>query len=196
MIRPLITAQARAKFAIVAIDYFTKWVEAEPLSTIIEAKCINFIWKNIICRFGVPHSIVTDNGKQFDNPSLKEICQELEIHKLFSTPGHPQASGQVKADNKTIKDNLKKKLEQLKGAWVDELPIVLCAHRTTPKKATRETSFSLVFGTEAIILAEVGLPSYRVENYAEQENDVALLKNLDFLDEKRDQASILLAAQK
>ena len=66
-----------------------------------------------------------DNGKQFDNLSLRETCQELEIHKLFSTPGHPQANGQVEEANKTIKDNLKKKLEQLKGAWVDELPIVL-----------------------------------------------------------------------
>ena len=63
MIGPLLMARAQAKFAIVAIDYFTKWVEAEPLSTITEAKCTGFIWKNIIYRFGVPHSIVTDNGK-------------------------------------------------------------------------------------------------------------------------------------
>ena len=69
--------------------------------------------------------------------------------------------------NKMIKDNLKKKLECLKGAWADELPMVLWAHRTTPKEATGETPFSLVFGTEAIIQAEVGLPSYRVENFAE-----------------------------
>ena len=67
-------AHAQAKFAIVVIDYFTKWVEAEPLSNVTEVKCISFIWKNIICRFGAPHSIVTDNGKQFDNPALKEMC--------------------------------------------------------------------------------------------------------------------------
>ena len=54
----------------------------------------------------------------------------------------------------------------------------------------------MVFGTEAVILAEVRLPSYRIENYTEQENDVALLENLDFLEEKRDQAAIRLAAQK
>ena len=96
------------------------------------------------------------------------MCSELKIHKLFSTPGHLQANGQVKAANKTIKDKLKKKLEKLKDTWVDELLMVLWAHRTTPKEATGETSFSLVFGTEAIILAELGLPSYRMKNYARQ----------------------------
>ena len=74
LIGPLPTARAQAKFTIVAIDYFTKWVEAEKLSMITEAKCTSFIWKNIICRFGVPHSIVTDNGKLFDNPALREMC--------------------------------------------------------------------------------------------------------------------------
>ena len=125
LIRLLTTARSQAKFAIVAIDYFTKWVEVEPLSMITEAKCTNFIWRKIICQFGVPHSIITDNGKQFDNPALKEMCHELIIYKLFSTPSHPQANGQVKAANKTIKDNLKKKLERLKGACVVELPMVL-----------------------------------------------------------------------
>ena len=72
--------------------------------------------------------------------------------------------------------------------------MVIWAHRTTPKEATGDTLFSLVFGTEVVIPVEVRLPSYRVENYSEQENDVALLENLDFLDEKRDQATIRLAA--
>ena len=118
------------------------------------------------------------------------MCQELGIHKLFSTPGHPQANGQVEAANKMIKDNLKKKFECLKGAWADELPMVVWVHRTTSKEATGETPFSLVFGTEAVILAEVGLLSYRVENFTEQENGVAQLENLDFLEEKCDQALI------
>ena len=133
---------------------------------------------------------MTENGKQFDNPALKKMCKEFGIHKLFSTPGHTQANKQVEAANKTIKDNLKKKLEWLKGDWVDELPAVLWAHRTTPKEATRETPFSLVFRTEAVIPTEVRLPSYRVENFTEQENYVALLENLDFLEEMRDQVAI------
>ena len=74
--------------------------------------------------------------------------------------------------------------------------MVLWAHCTIPKEATRETPFSLVFVTEAVIPTKVGLPSYRVENYAEQENDVALQEKLDFIDERHDQAAIRLATQK
>ena len=74
--------------------------------------------------------------------------------------------------------------------------MVLWAYRTTPKEVTGETPFSLVFGIEAVIPAEVELPSYRIENYAKQENNVAFLENLDFLEEKRDQAAIRSAVQK
>ena len=74
LIRLLPTTRAQAKFVIVAIDYFTKWVEAKPLSTITEIKCTNFIWRNIICRFRVSHLIITNNEKQFDNPTLMEMC--------------------------------------------------------------------------------------------------------------------------
>ena len=95
------------------------------------------------------------------------MCQKLIVYKLFSTLTHPQVNGQGEAANKTMKDNLKKKLERLKGAWVDELSMVLWAHRTMPKEANGEKPFSLVFRTEAVIPADVGLPSYRVENYAE-----------------------------
>ena len=63
-------------------------------------------------------------------------------------------------------------------------------------EATGETTFSLVFETEVVVPAEVGLPSYRVENYSEQENEVALLENLGFLEEKHNRAVIHLAAQK
>ena len=112
------------------------------------------------------------------------MCQELGIHKLFSTPNHPQENDQIEVASKTIKDNLKKKLKRLKGAWVDELLMVLWAYRTMPKEATGETPFSLVFGIEAVIPAEVKLPSYRVENYTEQEKNMALLESLDFLEEK------------
>ena len=74
--------------------------------------------------------------------------------------------------------------------------MVLWAHRTTPKEATGETPFSLVFGTETVIPEEVGLPSYGVENFTKEENNAAILENLDFLEERRDHSLIRIAAQK
>ena len=83
------------KFVIVAIDYYTKWVEAEPLQEITKARTTGFIWRNIICCFGIPYSLVSDNGTQFDSAGLKKLCLDLGIHKHFSSVAHPQSNGQV-----------------------------------------------------------------------------------------------------
>ena len=64
---PLQVGRSGLKFAVVAVDYFTKWAEAEPLATITSNKMINFVTKNIICRYGVPQKIITDNGTQFES---------------------------------------------------------------------------------------------------------------------------------
>ena len=82
---------------------------------------------------------------------------------------------------------MKTKLEDLKGKWVEYLPEVLWAYRTTQKSATRETLFALAFGTEAVALIEVGLKSPRIELATVEHNDEALCLNLDLLDEKREQ---------
>jgi ribonuclease HI len=188
LIGPLPRGKGNSSFAIVAIDYFTKWVEAEPLAKITEANTSKFLWKNIICRFGIPHSIVTDNGKQFDNKKVREMCEELGIKKHFSSPHHPQANGQVEAVNKTIKYTLKRKLDASKGAWVEELPQVLWAIRTTSRTATGETPFSMTYGAEAMSPVEVGLPSPRRMHYNETVNDEARCFGLDLLEERRDES--------
>ena len=82
---------------------------------------------------------------------------------------------------------MKTKLEDLKGKWVEFLPKVLWAYRTTQKSATQETPFALAFGTEAVAPVEVGLKSPRIELETMEHNDRALRLNLDLLDEKREQ---------
>ncbi|XP_022846411.1 uncharacterized protein LOC111369165 [Olea europaea var. sylvestris] len=141
LIGPLPKGREGVSFAIIAIDYFTKWVEVEPLVKITKANTSKFLWKNIICWFGIPYSIVSDNGKPFDNKKVRSLCEELGINKHFSIPHHPQANGQVGAVNKTIKHVMKRKFDMSKGAWVDELPQVLWAIRTTTKTPRRENTF-------------------------------------------------------
>ena len=187
-------ARSQLRYCLVAIDYLTKWVEVEPLAQQTEAKCTNFLWKSIICRFGLPHTVVSDNGRQFGD-KFSALCEQFGIKKVFSSPGHPQSNGQVEAANKTIKENLKKNLERHKGAWVDELPRVLWAYRTTKRTATGETPFAMAFGVEAVIPVEVGLPSFRVDNYDEEDNAGRMLPELDLVEEKREQALIRIAAR-
>ena len=67
------------KFLLVAIDYFTKWVEVEALATITEARIRSFVWKNIIYRFGIPRMIISDNGRQFDSQGFRDFCSGLGI---------------------------------------------------------------------------------------------------------------------
>ena len=90
-------------------------------------KIKKFIYTNIIYRYGVPHTIIFNSGTQFDCDKFKELCDDLQIKKVFSSIAQPQANGQVEAVNKAIMHNLKTKVKNLKGRWVDDLLEVLWA---------------------------------------------------------------------
>ena len=96
---PFPTAVRQLKFLEVSIDYFTKWVEVEALSTIIEKNVRSFVWKNIICKYGIIRVLVSENGKQFDNDAFRDFCSQLEIKNHYSSPAHPQAKGKVEFTN-------------------------------------------------------------------------------------------------
>ncbi|CAL9000432.1 unnamed protein product, partial [Prunus brigantina] len=122
LIGPMPEGKGQVKYAVVAVDYFTKWAEAEALATITAARIETFVWQNIVCRFGIPNIIVTDNGRQFDNAKFKQFCSNLKIKLCFASPAHPQSNGQVEAVNKIIKRTLKTKLDKAKGCWPELLP--------------------------------------------------------------------------
>uniref|UniRef100_A0A2N9EZG4 RNase H type-1 domain-containing protein n=1 Tax=Fagus sylvatica TaxID=28930 RepID=A0A2N9EZG4_FAGSY len=99
-----------------------------------------------------------------------------------------------KASNKTVLDGIKKRLEDAKGRWVEELPNVLWTFRTTPRRSTGETPFSLAYGSEAVIPLEIGLPTLRTSEWEPTRNDLAQSQALDLLEERREQAMIRLAS--
>ncbi|KAH9779432.1 protein SRG1 [Citrus sinensis] len=107
LIGPLPKGRGAATHAVVAVDYFTKWIEVETLSRIIENKITDFMWRNIVCRYGIPYALIEDNGRQFDNHNFREFCQNLGIKLKFCSLAHPQSNGQVEAANKVIKKLLK-----------------------------------------------------------------------------------------
>ena len=108
---PLPIGKSQCKFIMVGVDYFTKWAEAEPLATITEQKVCNIVWCSIICRFGIPKALVSDNGKQFDNPKFRNFCAELGIKNYYSSTAHLQSNGQAEVTRETLKAALKTKME-------------------------------------------------------------------------------------
>ena len=185
---PLPIGMGQCKFAIIGVNYFTKWAEAKPLATITEQKVRNFIWRSMICRFSIRKALISDNGKQFDNHKFKKFCAKLGIKNYCSSPAHLQSNGLAEVTIRTLKVALKTKLEDHKEKWVEYLLEVLWAYRTTRKSATRETLFALAFVTEAVAPIEVGLESPRVKFVNAKRNEETLRPNLDLLEEKREQA--------
>jgi len=103
------------KYLGVAIEYFTKWVEAEHVAQITAHKVQHFIWKYIVCRFGVPRHLVSDKKMQFASQKLGKLCSELGIKKIFASVEHPQTNGQVESANSVLLIGLKRRLEKAKG---------------------------------------------------------------------------------
>ena len=190
---PFPIAVRQLKFLVVGIDYFTKWVEAEALATIMEKNIWGFIWRCIICRFGIPRVLVLDNGKQFDNDSFRDFCSRLGIRNHYSSPAHLQPNGQVKVTNRFLLKIIKTWLDGAKGIWPEELPSILWAYKTMARTPIAETPFWLTYGSEVVIRTEVGLISYRVHNHNESKNDKAIRLQLDLVDEVRATAEQRLA---
>nr|CAN73595.1 hypothetical protein VITISV_004697 [Vitis vinifera] len=190
IVGPLPAAPAQKKFLLVATDYLSKWVEAEAYASIKDKDVTKFVWKNIVCRFGIPQTIIADNGPQFDSIAFRNFCSELKIRNSYSTPRYPQSNGQAEATNKTLITALKKRLEQAKGKWVEELPGVLWAYRTTPGRPTGNTPFALAYGMDAVIPTEIGLSTIRTDAAKQNDANTKLGRNLDWTDEVRESAAI------
>jgi hypothetical protein len=145
-------------YMLMAVDKFTKWVEAAPVTTQDSIAAINFI-KSIIFQFGVPHNIIIDNGMNFTSKEFKIYCESMGIKLKFASVAHPKTNRQVKKANGLIFNDIKKRLlaplEKAKHAWVDELPSVLWSLRTTRNAATQETPLFLVHGAEVVLPVEI-----------------------------------------
>jgi transposase InsO family protein len=142
------------RYLYVAIDKFTKWPEATPVVNITKASATAFL-RSIVCRFGVPNRVITDNGTQFTSQYFQEYCEDMGIQLCFASVAHPRSNGQVERANAEILRGLKIRtycdLEKHGARWIEELPSVLWGNRTTPSRATGETPFFLVYGAEACL---------------------------------------------
>nr|GEZ67933.1 reverse transcriptase domain-containing protein [Tanacetum cinerariifolium] len=116
--RPFSEGLGKVKFLIVAMDYFTKWIEARPVAIITGTQVKNFVWDNIVCKFGLPGEIVSHNEKRFRDNPFKNWCEKLSIRQCFAFVKHPQANGPVERANRSLGEGIKARLgKKIKTRW-------------------------------------------------------------------------------
>ncbi|XP_060190562.1 uncharacterized protein LOC132619783 [Lycium barbarum] len=188
VVRPIEPAAPNGhRFILVAIDYFTKWVKATSHKSVTKKVVADFVRNHIICRFGVPESIITDNGANLNSHLMKDICEQFKITHRNSTAYRPQMNGAIEAANKNIKRIFRKMTDNHKG-WHEKLPYALLGYRTTTRTSTGGTPYLLVYGTKVVILAEVEIPSLRIIQEAKLDNVEwvrAHYEQLALIDERR-----------
>jgi hypothetical protein len=175
----------------VAVDKFSKCIEARPIVNVRSEEAVSF-FTDIIYRFGILNTIITDNSTQLTGKKFLNFCDDNHIRVDWSAIAHPKTNGQVERANIMIMQGLKprifKRLNKFRARWVAELPSVLWSLRTTPSRATGFTPFSMVHGSEAVLPTDIDYDSPQVRAYTEEGNQVALEDAIDQLDEVRNVA--------
>jgi hypothetical protein len=102
LLGPLPLAQGNLRYVVVAMEYFSKWIEAKPLATITLATIQKFFWQSIVCQFGVPKAIMVDNGTQFYAKTFKTFCDQIGTKTHFASVRHRGSNGLVERANDII----------------------------------------------------------------------------------------------
>jgi len=174
IVGPLLTAPGNYKYVAVAVEYFSKWIEAKALRDITARALQKFFWQNIVCRFGVPKEVTVDNGHQFDCATFRDFSTQLGTSLCFDLVYHPKSNGTVERANGIIFASIKKNITELpKGKWVDEQPRVVWSHNTIESRTTKFTPFELLYGEEAVTPEVINLGSWRtIEGAKKIEEDM------------------------
>nr|GEV48128.1 reverse transcriptase domain-containing protein [Tanacetum cinerariifolium] len=164
---PFPKGPGKVKFLIAAMDYFTKWIEAKVVATITGSQVKKFVWDNIVCHF--------DSPGRYSRKMLNRL---------------------LKRTNRSLGEGIKARLGEGNKNLLEELLHVLWSHRTMINSSNENTSFSLTYGTEAVILEEIRMPTYRITVADVMHNDEELQQNLDLLEERRERSVIREAKAK
>jgi transposase InsO family protein len=188
IVEPLRKAPGGYTHLLVAIDKFSRWDEVCPITNLRAEQAVTF-FTDIIYRFGVPNSIITDNGSQFTGKKFLEFCDKFHICVDWAGVAHPQTNGQVERANDMILQGLKPRifdrLNKSGRKWLQELPTVVWSLRTTPSRTTGFTPFFLIYGVEPVLPTDLKYGSPEIQGYTEGTNQRACEDSLDQLNEAR-----------
>jgi hypothetical protein len=186
MIGPLPTAPGGFNRVLVAIDKFTKWTEVMSVMCRKADRVLDFL-DELVHRYRIPHRIITNLGSNFNNHQFWEYCENSGIDVRYVSVAHPRANGQVERANGMMLDTLKKRLHDTAnskgGKWIKELPNALRGLCTQPSKPTGQSPYFLVYGSEAILPADVIWNSLAVEHYDEGVSEDSRRVDIDGLEE-------------
>ena len=174
------------EYILVAIDYFTKWVEVASYARLTVARVAKFIISHIIFRYGVPHELISDRGVYFKG-EVDTLIQEYGIQHHKSSAYMPQTNGEVETLNKNIKRILRKMVETSQD-WSEKLPFALWDYRTFFRTSIGATPYSLVYGMEAVLPVVIEMGSLRValeQQISEAKWAQSHYDQLSLLDERR-----------
>lgn len=152
------TSSNEHRFILVAIDYFTKWVEVISYTNITKQVVARFIKKEINFRYVTPIKIIIDNGLSLNNKVMKDLCKIFKIEHHKSSSYRPKMNGVVEATNKNIKKIVQKMVKTYKD-WHDMLPFSLHGYHTSIGISTGATPFSLIYDMDSVLPVEVEIPS-------------------------------------
>lgn len=156
------------------------------VAKVTEKNMQSFAYNNILVQLGVLHSLVMDNGKQFNCKRMEDFCSRYKIIPYYTLVNHPQANGQAKVMDRTITESLKARVDRLNEKQANELPNILWVYQTIRRILTKETPFRFSFGFEAILIIKLGLLNIRVLSFNEMVNQMGIRALLDTMEETHD----------
>lgn len=171
IVGPLPTSPEGYRYCLTIVDRTTGWPEAFVMKDIFAQTVAKILYENWITRFGCPIRITTDQGRQFESSLFTNLMKLLGIHRVRTTPYHPQSNGIVERWHRSLKASLMARAEQ--GNWVNELPTVLYGLRVTPRSDTGVSAAELAFGKT------LRLPSdFYTEHVTSGSDDSELVTNI------------------
>ena len=149
------TSHSGNKYAVVFMDYLTKWPEVFPVANQSALTIATLLVEKIVSRHGVPTQLLSDRGQAFMSHLINELCQYLGVKKINTTAYHPQTDGLVERFNRTLTGMLSKKVENSGKDWDAQLPYVLFAYRVSMQESTKESPFYLLYGRDPRLPTEL-----------------------------------------
>ena len=153
-----VTTSRGNRYVLVMVDCFTRWTEAFPLPDKTAQSVADAFFNQVICRFGMPSVIHSDQGREFENKIMQELCLLGGAHKTRTTPYHPKSDGMVERFNRTLLMMLAMFAGKNRDDWDDLLPAVMMAYRSSVHESTGFSPYRLMFGEECTLPMDIGLP--------------------------------------